>query len=81
MLEGQTCSDRRTFTSNPTRGVDLPSQQALAPRQLSDDQRYILRSLVEQAGDQRGAAIFALGYWAGCRVSVLSVVIPAPHGC
>ena len=44
----------------------------LAPRQLSEDQRYILRSLVEQAGDRRGAAIFALGYWAGCRVSDVS---------
>jgi site-specific recombinase XerD len=57
---------------NPTRGVDLPSQQVLAPRQLSEDQRYILRSLVEQMGDRRGAAIFALGYWAGCRVSDVS---------
>ena len=57
---------------NPTRGIDLPSQQVLAPRQLSKDQRYILRSLVEQAEDRRGAAIFALGYWAGCRVSDVS---------
>ncbi len=57
---------------NPTRGVDLPSQQVLAPRQLSEDQRYILRSLIEQEEDRRGAAIFALGYWAGCRVSDVS---------
>ncbi len=57
---------------NPTRGVVLPSQQMLAPRQLSEDQRYILRSLVEQEEDRRGAAIFALGYWAGCRVSDVS---------
>lgn len=57
---------------NPTRGIDLPSQQMLAPRELSEDQRYILRSLVEQEGDRRGAAIFALGYWAGCRVSDVS---------
>lgn len=57
---------------NPTRGIDLPSQQILAPRQLSEDQRYILRSLVEQEGDRRGAALFALGYWAGCRVSDVS---------
>jgi hypothetical protein len=32
----------------------------------------VLRALVEQAGDRRGAAFFALGYWAGCRVSELS---------
>jgi site-specific recombinase XerD len=57
---------------NPTRGVDLPSQQMLAPRQLSEDQRYILRTLVEQENDRRGAALFALGYWAGCRVSDVS---------
>jgi site-specific recombinase XerD len=57
---------------NPTRGVDLPSQHMLAPRQLSEDQRYILRTLVEQENDRRGAALFALGYWAGCRVSDLS---------
>jgi site-specific recombinase XerC len=46
---------------NPTRGIDLPTQQMLAPRQLSEDQRFILRSLVEQEGDRRGAALFALG--------------------
>ncbi len=57
---------------NPARGVDIPPQQALAPRQLSEDQRYILRSLVEQEGDRRGSALFALGYWAGCRVSDVS---------
>lgn len=57
---------------NPTKGVDLPSQQMLAPRQLSEDQRFILSSLVEQEEDRRGAAIFALGYWAGCRLSEVS---------
>lgn len=34
--------------------------------------QHILRSLVEQEGDRRGAALFALGYWAGCRVSDVS---------
>jgi site-specific recombinase XerD len=57
---------------NPTRGIDLPPVPLLAPRQLSGEQRSILRSLVEQAGDRRGAALFALGYWAGCRVSDVS---------
>ncbi len=54
---------------NPTRGLELPTQQVLAPRILSDEQRSILRTLVEQAEDLRGEALFALGYWAGCRVS------------
>lgn len=53
----------------PTRGVTLPPQPVQAPRVLSSDQRYILRSLVERADDTRGSALFALGYWAGCRVS------------
>ncbi len=54
---------------NPARGVAVPAQAMLAPRQLSPAQRYVLRTLVERADDPRGAAVFALGYWAGCRVS------------
>jgi site-specific recombinase XerD len=54
---------------NPVRGVVVPAQALLAPRELSPDQRYVLRTLVEREGSLRGAAIFALGYWAGCRVS------------
>jgi site-specific recombinase XerD len=57
---------------NPTRGIELPPVPLPTPQQLSQDQRSILCSLVEQAGDQRGAALFALGYWAGCRVSDVS---------
>ena len=54
---------------NPTRGLELPAQPLLAPRMLSEEQRSLLRTLVEQAEDLRGEALFALGYWAGCRVS------------
>ncbi|MGZ3627934.1 MAG: tyrosine-type recombinase/integrase [Ktedonobacteraceae bacterium] len=57
---------------NPTRGIDLPPVPLIAPRQLSQEQRSILHMLIEQDGDQRGAALFALGYWAGCRVSDVS---------
>lgn len=57
---------------NPTYGVIIPAQPLLAPRQLSNDQRYILRNLVERDGSIRGEALFALGYWAGCRVSDVS---------
>ena len=54
---------------NPTRGIDLPPLPLHAPRQLSEEQRSILCSLIEQVDDRRGSALFALGYWAGCRVS------------
>jgi site-specific recombinase XerD len=54
---------------NPARSVTVPPQPLRAPRQLENDQRYVLRSLVERDGAPRSAALFALGYWAGCRVS------------
>jgi site-specific recombinase XerD len=61
--------DKALLRRNPARGVAIPAQPVLAPRQLSPDQRYVLRSLVEREGSARGAALFALGYWVGCRVS------------
>src|SRR5579875_1461656 len=57
---------------NPTRGVTIPAQALLAPRELSKEQRFVLRNLDERTNDLRGKAIFALGYWAGCRVSDVS---------
>ncbi len=54
---------------NPTRGVEIAAQPLLAPRVLTNEQRFVLKSLVERADDLRGNALFALGYWAGCRVS------------
>ena len=61
--------EKGVLRRNPTRGVDIPAQPLLAPRQLSPDQRYVLRELVEDEDNPRGAALFALGYHAGCRVS------------
>jgi site-specific recombinase XerD len=60
--------DEELLTRNPTRGIEFPAQQLLAPRELSTDQRYILKELIE-AEDLRGKAIFSLGYYAGCRAS------------
>jgi site-specific recombinase XerD len=57
---------------NPARGIEIPAQQLLAPRKLSPDQRYVLKNLVEREDSIRSEAIFALGYWAGCRVSDVS---------
>ena len=61
--------EKQLLRRNPARGVELPPQPLLAPRELSPDQRYVLRSLVERQDDARGEALFALGYWAGCRIS------------
>lgn len=57
------------LSRNPATGLRSPARPLLAPRLLSDDQRYVLRDLVERHADPRGTALFALGYWAGCRVS------------
>lgn len=64
--------DKGLLRRNPARGVEVPAQPLLAPRRLSPDQRYTLKNLVERDGKVRSEAIFALGYWAGCRVSDVS---------
>ena len=61
--------DQQLLERNPIRGVSIPAQALLAPLELSEDQRYMIRDLVEREADVRGKAAFALGYWAGCRVS------------
>lgn len=61
--------ERGLLRRNPARGVVVPPQPLQAPRMLEPDQRYVLRTLVERDGTPRGAALFALGFWAGCRVS------------
>lgn len=61
--------EKEALRRNPARGVEIKVQQTLAPRILSPDQRFVLRTLIEKDGDLRGKAIFTLGYWAGCRVS------------
>jgi len=64
--------DQQLLSRNPVRGVSIPAQALLAPRELSKDQRYVIRDLVEREADLRGKAAFALGYFAGCRVSDVS---------
>lgn len=64
--------EKNLLRRNPARRVVLPPQPLLAPRELIPDQRYVLRSLVERQDDNRSEALFALGYWAGCRVSDVS---------
>ena len=69
---GWLIEEKGLLRKNPTRGVEVPAQALLAPRRLSPDQRYVLKNLVERDGKVRSEAIFALGYWAGCRVSDVS---------
>ncbi len=57
------------------RGVSIPAQALLAPRELSEDQRYMIRDLVEREADVRGKAVFALGDFAGCRVSDVAFLL------
>lgn len=64
--------DQQLLSRNPVRGVSIPAQALLAPRELSKDQRYVIRDLVEREADLRGKVAFALGYFAGCRVSDVS---------
>jgi site-specific recombinase XerD len=62
--------DQRTLSQNPVRGVKLaqPSpSKSTSPLTFSPQQRAILHDLVKQ-GDLRGQVLFALSYWAGCRV-------------
>ena len=61
--------EKGMLQKNPTRKIVIPPQPQLAPRILSDDQRYVMKNLIERDGTDRSAAIFALGYWAGCRPS------------
>ncbi len=62
--------DQRTLSQNPVRGVKLAQSSESGPRSprtLSPQERAILHNLVKQ-DDLRGQALFALGYWVGCRV-------------
>jgi site-specific recombinase XerD len=63
--------DKALLRHNPTRGVVIdppaPSTPSV-PRVLTPVQRSVLQNLVKQE-DRRGKALFALGYWAGCRVT------------
>ena len=64
--------DEDLLRRNPTHNLHIEAQPQLAPRVLTEPQRFILKQLVERADDRRADALFALGYYAGCRVSDVS---------
>jgi site-specific recombinase XerD len=60
--------DKASLRQNPTRGIVIEPPQPRTPRILTPIQRSVFLNLVKQE-DRRGKALFALGYWAGCRVT------------
>lgn len=54
---------------NPAAEISRPVVINTAPRELTPKQRYVLKNRVEAEQSLRQSAIFALGYWAGLRVS------------
>ncbi len=54
---------------NPVSRLERPQVIETAPTELNDIQRLVLKNLVERSGSPRIAAIFALAYWAGLRIS------------
>jgi site-specific recombinase XerD len=59
---------------NPARFMERPTVVAMAPTELSEKQRFVLKQLVEQHTTRRFTAIFALGYWAGLRISEIATL-------
>jgi len=66
--------DEDHLRRNPARSIERPTVVAMAPRELSDKQRFVLKTMVEQHATPRFVAIFALGYWAGLRISEIAAL-------
>ncbi len=66
--------DEGLLRRNPASAVERPTVGALAPTELTPDQRYVLKTLVERADSPRTTAVFALGYWAGLRISEVAAL-------
>ncbi len=66
--------DEGHLRRNPARAMERPTVVAVAPTELSDKQRFVLKTMVEQHATPRFAAIFALGYWAGLRISEIATL-------
>jgi len=62
--------EKASLTRNPAHGVVIPRSSSTppTPHVLTPAQRYILHALVARE-NRRGKALFALGYWVGCRVT------------
>jgi len=66
--------DEGHMRRNPASQIERPAVINIAPRELSENQRYIMKNLVEKQDDLRLSAIFALAYWAGLRISEVATL-------
>lgn len=66
--------DEGYLRRNPARLMERPTVVAMAPTELSEKQRFVLNQLVERYATPRFTAIFALGYWAGLRISEIAAL-------
>ena len=57
---GQWAVEEGYLHRNPARTMACPMVVAMAPKELSDQQRYVLGTMVERRGIPRVSAIFAL---------------------
>ncbi|MEI7643596.1 MAG: tyrosine-type recombinase/integrase [Chloroflexales bacterium] len=66
--------DTGQMSRNPAHQIERPTVPSISPIELSPDQRIILKTLVERQESRRLSAIFALGYWAGMRISEVATL-------
>jgi hypothetical protein len=66
--------DEGHLRRNPARAMERPTVVAVAPTELSEKQRFVLKTMVEQHATPRFTTIFALGYWAGLRISEIAAL-------
>jgi len=69
---GRWAVEEGLLSHNPAAYLERPTVVRMAPTELTEEQRYVLKSLVEQNGSRRLAALFALAYWTGLRVSEIA---------
>lgn len=60
------------LSRNPAYRIARPTVVTTAPRELTDEQRYVLKQRIEAEESTRLKAIFALAYWAGLRISEIA---------
>jgi site-specific recombinase XerD len=60
--------EKAALPRNPVRGIVITTREPKAPLVLTPVQRSVFLNLVQQT-DRRSQALFALGYFAGCRES------------